>query len=111
MVKVAEWTDEGGFSPVAAKYTRLKPAAHIERNRTYIVTTIVVSSHTILLIRALMSHSHQQEEPYIMIRKEEPGELLMGNDRFEGYCKDLADLIAKRLNINCKYKHFHKSLK
>ncbi|KAL1517035.1 hypothetical protein ABEB36_000854 [Hypothenemus hampei] len=81
MVKVAEWSDRTGFNPVAAKYTRIKPAAHIERNKTYVVTTIV-------------------EEPYITFRKEEPGELLMGNDRFEGYCKDLADLIAKKLNIN-----------
>ncbi|XP_060535299.1 glutamate receptor 1-like [Cylas formicarius] len=81
MVKVAEWSDELGFNAVAAKYIRLKPSAHIERNKTYIVTTIV-------------------EEPYIMVRKEEPGEYLAGNDRFEGYCKDLADLIAKKLNIN-----------
>lgn len=43
MVKVAEWSDEGGFVPVAAKYTRLKPTAHIEKNKTYIVTTIVVN--------------------------------------------------------------------
>lgn len=42
MVKVAEWTDEAGFNPVAAKYTRLKPAQHIERNKTYVVTTIEV---------------------------------------------------------------------
>jgi hypothetical protein len=41
---VAEWTDEFGFSPVAAKYVRLKPGSEIERNRTYIVTTIVVST-------------------------------------------------------------------
>ncbi|XP_069686217.1 glutamate receptor 1-like isoform X2 [Periplaneta americana] len=81
MVKVAEWTDENGFSPVAAKYVRLKPGSDIEKNRTFIVTTIV-------------------EEPYIMMRTPEPGENLTGNDRFEGYCKDLADLIAKRLGIN-----------
>lgn len=37
-----------------------------------------------------------------MLRAPEPGEILSGNDRFEGYCKDLADLIAKRLGINCK---------
>jgi hypothetical protein len=43
-----------------------------------------------------------QEEPYIMLRTPEPGENLTGNDRFEGYCKDLADLIAKTLGINCK---------
>ncbi|GFG28171.1 hypothetical protein Cfor_07823, partial [Coptotermes formosanus] len=81
MVKVAEWTDEFGFSPVAAKYVRLRPGGDIEKNRTYIVTTIV-------------------EEPYIMLRTPEPGENLTGNDRFEGYCKDLADLIAKTLGIN-----------
>lgn len=44
-----------------------------------------------------------QEEPYIMLRTPEPGENLTGNDRFEGYCKDLADLIAKKLGINCKH--------
>jgi hypothetical protein len=44
-----------------------------------------------------------QEEPYIMMRTPEPGENLTGNDRFEGYCKDLADLISKTLGINCKY--------
>ncbi|XP_066994946.2 glutamate receptor 1-like [Anabrus simplex] len=79
MVKVAEWSDETGFNPVAAKYVRLQH--EIEKNRTYIVTTIV-------------------EEPYIMLRTPEPGENLTGNDRFEGYCKDLADLIAQRLGIN-----------
>ncbi|XP_054275505.1 glutamate receptor 1-like isoform X1 [Macrosteles quadrilineatus] len=81
MVKVAEWTDQGGFNPVAAKYVRLRPHSEIEKNKTYIVTTIV-------------------EEPYIMLRSPEKGENLTGNDRFEGYCKDLADLIAKRLGIN-----------
>ncbi|XP_046391303.1 glutamate receptor 1-like isoform X4 [Ischnura elegans] len=81
MVKVAEWSDEAGLTPIAAKYVRLRPHADIEKNRTYIVTTIV-------------------EEPYIMLRTPEPGENLTGNDRFEGYCKDLADLIAKKLEIN-----------
>lgn len=32
--------------------------------------------------------------------KEEPGQKLEGNDRFEGYCKDLADLIADNLKIS-----------
>lgn len=44
MVKVAEWSDQTGFNPVAVKYTRLKGSATIEKNRTYIVTTIVVSN-------------------------------------------------------------------
>ncbi|XP_029044649.1 glutamate receptor 1 isoform X1 [Osmia bicornis bicornis] len=80
MVKVAEWTDEAGFQAIAAKYIRLRPHAEIEKNKTYIVTTIV-------------------EEPYIMKKKSENGEVLTGNDSYEGYCKDLADLIAKKLGI------------
>nr|QHN69194.1 ionotropic receptor 13 [Sirex nitobei] len=80
MVKVAEWTDESGFQSIAAKYVRLRPQSDIEKNRTYVVTTIV-------------------EEPYIMLKKSEPGETFSGNDRFEGYCKDLADLISKKLDI------------
>lgn len=54
MVKVAEWSDETGFAPVAAKYTRLKPTAHIERNRTYIVTTIVVSFLRLLCVMVVV---------------------------------------------------------
>lgn len=42
MVKVAEWSDQTRFTPVAAKYIR--PTPKVERNRTYIVTTIVVSN-------------------------------------------------------------------
>lgn len=84
MVKVAEWSDENGLTPVVAKYTRLKTDMNYERNKTYIVTTII-------------------EEPYVMLRQPEPGETLEGNDRFEGYCKDLADLVAKKLGINCTY--------
>ncbi|XP_049960400.1 glutamate receptor 1-like [Schistocerca serialis cubense] len=81
IAKVAEWSDELGLTPVAAKYMRLRTSADSKKNKTYIVTTIV-------------------EEPYVMIRTEEPGENLTGNDRFEGYCKDLADLIAQKLGIN-----------
>lgn len=44
-----------------------------------------------------------QEEPYIMQKKSDSGEILTGNDSYEGYCKDLADLIAKKLGITCKY--------
>ena len=41
------------------------------------------------------------EEPYMMLRKQDKnGPELRGNDRFEGYCKDLADLISKVANIN-----------
>ncbi|XP_041673599.1 glutamate receptor 1 [Drosophila eugracilis] len=81
MVKVAEWNDDAGLQPLNAKYVRLRPHVEFEKNRTYIVTTVL-------------------EEPYIMLRKVAFGEKLHGNERFEGYCKDLADLLAKELGIN-----------
>lgn len=83
MVKVAEWSDDSRFKPIAPKYVRLSPRNEFERNRTYIVTTAI-------------------EEPYVMLRTSENGEILHGNDRFEGYCKDLADLIARELGIVCE---------
>ncbi len=36
-----------------------------------------------------------------MLKKAEKGENLTGNDQYEGFCKDLADLIAKNMNIKC----------
>ena len=38
----------------------------------------------------------------MMMRKTEGGEELTGNDRFEGFCKDMMDLIAAKLGIQCK---------
>lgn len=88
MVKVAEWTEENEFNAVAAKYVRIRPKIEIERNRTYVVTTIM-------------------EEPYIIATKEQLGGMpLVGNDRYLGYCKDLADMISKTLGINCKLNLF-----
>lgn len=37
-----------------------------------------------------------------MLKKAEKGENLTGNDMFEGFCKDMANLIAKNMNIKCK---------
>ncbi|XP_055385566.1 glutamate receptor 1 isoform X2 [Condylostylus longicornis] len=79
MVKVAEWTDEVGLIPVSAKYVRLRPNVEIERNKTYIVTSLI-------------------EEPYLMLKIGHEHE--EGNNRYEGYCKDLADLLAKHIGIN-----------
>ncbi|KAG5677407.1 hypothetical protein PVAND_007167 [Polypedilum vanderplanki] len=81
MVKVAEWTDISGIAPVSTKYTRIKNH-DIEKNKTYIVTSIL-------------------DEPYMMLKPQDlNGRIWEGNDKYEGYCKDLADLIAKRLDIN-----------
>lgn len=84
VVKVAEWSDESGFTPLAAKYMRAHPKGAYEKNQTYIVTSVL-------------------EEPYLMMRKTKVGERYYGKDQYEGYCKDLADLLAKQLNINCEY--------
>jgi ionotropic glutamate receptor len=86
MVKVAEWSDVSGMNPVLAKFTRLKaPKQEFEKNKTYIMTALL-------------------EEPFMMLKNQEnSNEVLQGNDQFEGYCKDLADLIAKKLDINCMF--------
>lgn len=45
------------------------------------------------------------DEPFLMLKKVEPGQAQpTGNDRYVGYCKDLADLIAEQLNINYELK-------
>ena len=44
-----------------------------------------------------------QEDPYMML-KDDPDGVLEGNDRFEGYCVDLLDEIAKMKNFKYKIK-------
>ena len=44
------------------------------------------------------------EEPYMMLRKTKPGEVLRGNERYEGYCKDLTEAITKLTGIKFKIK-------
>nr|5ICT_A Chain A, Glutamate receptor 1 [Drosophila melanogaster] len=51
-----------------------------DRNHTYIVSSLL-------------------EEPYLSLKQYTYGESLVGNDRFEGYCKDLADMLAAQLGI------------
>ena len=43
----------------------------------------------------------------MMMKKAEGGEELRGNDRYEGYCKDMLELIAQRLGINCEASLLH----
>lgn len=86
MVKVGEWSDQFRFRGISNRQDRVTPRSDFERNRTYIVTTII-------------------EEPYIMPKKTkfDPNEPIDEKDKYEGYCKDLADILAKRLGIKCKY--------
>ena len=39
----------------------------------------------------------------MMLKTVENGEVLEGNDRYTGYCKELADKIANMLGITCKF--------
>ncbi|CAM1319691.1 GRIA2 (predicted) [Pycnogonum litorale] len=74
MSTVAKWSDEKGFIALKERFERTKP------NKTYTVTTIL-------------------EEPYLFFKSPEPGQLLSGNDRFDGYCADLARMIGDQLHI------------
>ncbi|GBO18294.1 Glutamate receptor 1 [Araneus ventricosus] len=80
MVKVAQWSDSDGLTQIPPNYKRIPINTGLE-NKTYIVTSIL-------------------EEPYLMFKKPEDGQILEGNDLFEGYCKDLADLIADNLKFS-----------
>ena len=68
-------------------FNLVKPVLKLSllRAKTYIMTTIL-------------------EEPYMMLRKTKPGEVLRGNERYEGYCKDLTDAITKLTGIKFKIK-------
>lgn len=88
LVKIADWSDTKGLTPIKLEQIHGQLAAQrrmdeYEKNYTYIVTTII-------------------EEPYVMYKPD--FQKYEGNDRFEGFCKDLADLIAQKLGINCKYR-------
>lgn len=86
MIKVGEWSDQFHFRPITQRSDRVAQRNDFERNRTYIVTTII-------------------EEPYIMLMKNiDPHKQIEEKDKYEGYCKDLAETLAKRLGIKCKLK-------
>ncbi|XP_017048729.1 glutamate receptor 1 isoform X2 [Drosophila ficusphila] len=84
--QVAEWRDDAGLLPLHSRsYASSSRSASAStgdyvRNHTYIVTSLL-------------------EEPYLKRRPFGYGEQLVGNDRFEGYCKDLADMLADKLGI------------
>lgn len=97
--QVALWRDDAGFLPLHGRHGAGVGGAaatggnsramfangngDYTRNHTYIVTSVL-------------------EEPYLMLRTQSTMEHLVGNERFEGYCKDLAELLATRLGIKCE---------
>lgn len=77
------------------------------QNRTYIVTTILVGLGSCAKARTCWfspSYAHTnvttmcpQEAPYMMLKKNH--EQFEGNDKYEGYCAELAFEIAKHVGF------------
>uniref|UniRef100_A0A8B9HAY8 Glutamate receptor n=1 Tax=Astyanax mexicanus TaxID=7994 RepID=A0A8B9HAY8_ASTMX len=80
--KVGYWNEDEKFVSTAA-FTPGSNDTYGFHNRTYIVTTIL-------------------ESPYVMLKNNH--EQLVGNDKYEGYCVELAAEIAKHVGYQYKLK-------
>ncbi|GBN39179.1 Glutamate receptor 1, partial [Araneus ventricosus] len=83
------WTDTGNFGGIR-RYSNsksYKPGALPQ-----------VSDKNVLRITTIIS------PPYMMLKKSENGSEPVGNDRFEGYCKDMIDIICGMLQVKCEIK-------
>lgn len=87
------------YKPVVEEFYGLQ-------NRTYVVTTILVGLGLLLTPEpaAFLFHTHTnvttmcpQEAPYMMLKKNH--EQLEGNEKYEGYCAELAFEIAKHVGF------------
>ncbi|CAB1431138.1 unnamed protein product [Pleuronectes platessa] len=76
-LQIGYWNERRGYVNTAI-YRPAPEEAYGLQNRTYIVTTIL-------------------EAPYMMLKKNH--EQLVGNDKFEGYCAELASEIAKHVGF------------
>ncbi|XP_065310439.2 glutamate receptor 1-like [Dermacentor albipictus] len=79
--KVAEWSDTKAFEPVVKP---LEPLVNIteelNKDRVYLVQSVL-------------------DKPYLMVRDSIDELERTGNDRYEGFCKDLMDALARELHI------------
>uniref|UniRef100_A0A672FDS5 Glutamate receptor, ionotropic, AMPA 1b n=1 Tax=Salarias fasciatus TaxID=181472 RepID=A0A672FDS5_SALFA len=75
--KIGFWNERRGYVNTAS-YRPILEDFHGIHNRTYVVTTIL-------------------EAPYMMLKKNH--EQLVGNDKYEGYCAELASEIAKHMGF------------
>ncbi|CAL8121828.1 unnamed protein product [Orchesella dallaii] len=87
--KIGEWSDFNGFTAVVKKAFSQHSPSYIKRptgeeNNVFIATSIL-------------------EEPYLMRRKL-GGHHVSGNELYEGFCKDLMDVIANQLNFTYEIK-------
>uniref|UniRef100_A0A3B3CY17 Glutamate receptor n=1 Tax=Oryzias melastigma TaxID=30732 RepID=A0A3B3CY17_ORYME len=75
--KIGQWTEKTGYVHTAV-YRPLQEEFFGLLNKTYVVTTIL-------------------EAPYMMLKKNH--EQFVGNDKYEGYCAELASEIAKHVGF------------
>lgn len=78
MFKVATWTDAHGLQIATPKYVQLRSPVTYETNRTYLMTSVI-------------------QEPYLMQKQGDLGQ----KEEFYGFCKDLMDMISKKMGIKC----------
>ncbi|KAM7398415.1 hypothetical protein PAMA_006364 [Pampus argenteus] len=76
--KIGYWNEKRGYVNTAI-YKPVVEEFHGLQNRTYVVTTIL-------------------EAPYMMLKKNH--EQFVGNERYEGYCAELASEIAKHVGFS-----------
>ncbi|XP_058482856.1 glutamate receptor 1b isoform X2 [Solea solea] len=77
--KIGHWNERRGYVKTAMFKPQVEEYFHGLQNRTYVVTTIL-------------------EAPYMMLKKNH--EQFVGNDRYEGYCAELASEIAKHVGFS-----------
>ncbi|KAI0212673.1 Glutamate receptor 4 [Lamellibrachia satsuma] len=84
---IGSWHSGRGLSLEESTSTDKKSGSKVQqRNRTKIVTTILT-------------------KPYLMLRrKPDDGAELVGNDRFEGYCADVARMVAEIVKFDYELK-------
>lgn len=80
-VKIGEWSDTKGFEATIVSVPKGgNETEALDPDKVYIVRGVL-------------------ETPYLMFKESPEPTERTGNDRFDGYCKDLIDVIAKQLNI------------
>ncbi|XP_024921534.1 glutamate receptor 1-like [Cynoglossus semilaevis] len=77
--KIGYWNERREFVKTAVYKPKVEEYVYGLQNKTYVITTIL-------------------EAPYMMLKKNH--EQFVGNDRYEGYCAELAAEIAKHLGLS-----------
>ncbi|GIX69974.1 glutamate receptor 1 [Caerostris extrusa] len=82
------WTDTGTFGGIRRS----------SNSRTRIPGALpqVSDVDTTLRVTTILS------PPYMMLKKQDNGTELLGNNRFEGYCKDMMDIICAMMQVKCQ---------